>query len=60
MITGNQTWQQALAQPQKQAYYTVEIPDFAIIIASFSATSQAAINPGGYGVALYGVGRYGT
>ena len=60
MISGNQTWTQALAQPQKQPYYTVEIPDFAIIIASFSATSEAALNPGGYGVTLYGVGGYGT
>jgi hypothetical protein len=60
MITGNQTWQLALTQPQKQAYYTVEIPDFAIAIASFTASAQAASMPGGYGVILYGVGLYGT
>jgi hypothetical protein len=51
-----------LAQSQKQAYYTVEIPDFAIAIASFpalSAIAQAAPT-GGYGVTLYGVGGYGT
>ena len=59
MISGNQTWQLALAQPQKQAYYTVEIPDFAIAIASFSATAPVATAPGGYGVTLYGVGGYG-
>ena len=62
MIQGNQIWTQALAQLQKQAYYTVEIPDFAIAIASFpalSAIAQAAPT-GGYGVTLYGVGGYGT
>ena len=60
MIQGNQTWTQALAQPQKQAYYTVEIPDFAIAIASFPATAQAATMPSGYGITIYGIGRYGT
>jgi len=60
MIQGNQTWTQALAQPQKQAYYTVEIPDFAIAIASFTAAAQAAAVPSGYGVILYGIGLYGT
>jgi hypothetical protein len=50
----------ALAQLQKQAYYVVEIPDFAIAIASFPATAQAATTQGGYGVTIYGVGGYGT
>ena len=60
MIQGSQTWTQALAQLQKQAYYTVEIPDFAIVIASFSAAVQVATTMSGYGVTLYGVGEYGT
>jgi len=60
MIQGNQIWTLALAQSQKQAYYTVEIPDFAIAIASFTASAQAATVPSGYGVILYGVGLYGT
>ena len=60
MIQGNQTWTQALAQPQKQAYYAIEIPDFAIVIASFSAAVQVATTLGGYGVTIYGVGTYGT
>ena len=62
MIQGNQIWTQALLQPQKQAYYVVEILDFAIAIASFPASSpvtQTAVS-GGYGVTLYGVGGYGT
>jgi hypothetical protein len=49
-----------LAQPQKQAYYTVEIPDFAIAIASFTASAEAATILSGYGVILYGIGLYGT
>ena len=60
MISGNQVWTQALAQVQKQAYYVVEIPDFAIAIASFPATAQVVTTLGGYGVTLYGVGGYGT
>ena len=59
MIQGNQTWTQALAQAQKQPYYLVEIPDFAIAIASFSVTANVAMTPSGYGVALYGVRGYG-
>ena len=60
MIQGNQTWQLALAQPQKQAFYMVEIPDFSIAITSFTAAAQAATLPHGYGVILYGIGLYGT
>jgi len=60
MIQGNQTWTQALAQLQKQAYYIVEIPDFAIAIASFPPSSEVATTIAGYGVTLYGVGGYGT
>jgi len=60
LIPGNQTWQLALAQLQKQAFYTVEIPDFAIAIASFTAKMQVATLPSGYGIMLYGVGLYGN
>ena len=59
MISGNQTWQNALTQQQKQALYTFEIADFGIIIASFTIAA-AAITLGGYGITLYGVGGYGT
>ncbi len=59
MISGNQTWQNALSQQQKQALYTFEVPDFGLIVASFS-TTVAAIILGGYGITLYGVGGYGT
>jgi hypothetical protein len=60
VIQGNQTWTQALAQLQKQAYYIVEIPDFAIAIASLPPSSQVATTLAGYGVTIYGVGGYGT
>ena len=60
MIQGNQNWTQALAQAQKQPYYLVEIPDFAIAIASFSVSANVALTLSGYGVTPYGVGGYGT
>ena len=60
MISGNQAWTLALTQPQKQTFYTVEIPDFSIAIASFPAAAPVATTLGGYGVAIYGVGGYGT
>lgn len=59
MIQGNQTWQNALAQQTKQPLYTFEIPDFGIIIASFT-TAAASVTLGGYGITMYGVGGYGT
>lgn len=63
MISGNQNWQNALVQPQKQALYIFEIPSLGVILSSFP-TSQIAAAPGGaiggYGVAIYGIGGYGT
>ena len=48
-----------MAQQAKQPLYTFEIPDFGIIIASFS-TTLANVTIGGYGITLYGAGGYGT
>ncbi len=59
MISGNQTWQNALLQQQKQPLFTFEIPDFGIVVASFT-TTVAAVTQGGYGIVLYGIGGYGT
>jgi hypothetical protein len=59
VITGNQNWQNALAQQQKQPLYVFEISDFGVIVASFSAEA-VNVTLGGYGVTLYGVGGYGT
>ena len=58
MIQGNQTWQQALNEQVKQPLYVFEIPDFGIIVATFSAAS-ANVNLGGYGVTVYGAAQYG-
>lgn len=59
MIQGNQTWQMALAQLQKQPLYVLQIPDFGVILASFS-TSAVGVAVAGYGVGGYGVAGYGT
>jgi hypothetical protein len=59
MISGNQTWTGALTQLTKQPLYTFEIPDFGIIVASFSVAA-ASVTVGGYGIGLYGLGGYGT
>jgi hypothetical protein len=59
MIVGNQNWQAALSQLNKQPLFTFEILDFGIVIASFSA-SEAGISVGGYGVTQYGTNGYGT
>lgn len=59
MISGNQAWQTALAAMQKQPLWVLEIPDFGVVIASFSA-SVLNVGIGGYGVSLYGIGGYGT
>lgn len=59
MIQGNQAWQNALSQLQKQPLYVLEIPDFGVVISSFDST-LLNVGIGGYGVALYGVGGYGT
>jgi hypothetical protein len=54
MISGNIAWQLALAQPQKQPLYVLQIPDFGIYLASFSPASTG-VNLAGYGVGLYGI-----
>ncbi len=59
MITGNQTWTNALTSPSKQPLYTFEIPDWAIIIASFTTNLLKSSNFG-YGIVLLGIGGYGT
>jgi hypothetical protein len=59
MIQGNQTWQTALAQLQKQPLYILQIPDFGVILASFSTTATG-VTLTGYGVGLYGIAPYGS
>jgi hypothetical protein len=59
MVQGNQAWQNALAQQVKQPLYLLEIPDFGIVIATFSA-SAGDVQLGGYGVTGYGTSGYGA
>ncbi len=59
MILGNQTWQTVLAAAQKQPLWVLEIPDYGVVVASFSAT-LLNVGVGGYGVSLYGIAGYGT
>lgn len=59
MIIGNQTWQTALAVLQKQPLYVLEIPEYGVVIASFSS-EQLNVGVGGYGVTLYGIAAYGA
>jgi hypothetical protein len=59
MIQGNTTWQIALAQLQKQPLYILQIPDFGVILASFSVAATG-VSVSGYGVEAYGVAPYGT
>lgn len=59
MISGNSTWQAALAQLQKQPLYTLQIPDFGVILASFPVAAMG-VGVSGYGVGPYGATPYGT
>jgi len=59
MIQGNTTWQIALAQLQKQPLYILQVPDFGVILASFSVAATG-VGVSGYGVGAYGVAPYGT
>lgn len=59
MIQGNTAWQQALAQLQKQPLYVLQIPDFGVILASFSVAATG-VGISGYGVGEYGIAPYGT
>lgn len=58
LIQGNQTWQTALAQLQKQPLYVLQICDFGVILTSFSAVATG-VTLTGYGVGQYGVAPYG-
>jgi hypothetical protein len=59
MIQGNTTWQVALAQRQKQPLYILQIPDFGVILATFSI-GTTGVGVSGYGVGVYGAAPYGT
>ena len=60
MIQGNQTWQQGLNSSQKQALYVLTIPQFGIVLSSFSPAQIVALTETGWGVALWGIAGWGT
>ena len=60
MISGNQTWQSGLNCLQKQALYVLQIPQFGIVLASFTPASIQPLNQSGYGVMRYGINGWGT
>jgi len=60
MIQGNQTWQAGLSAPQKQPLYILQIPQFGIVLASFTQTQIQSMTKSGYGAMTWGVGGWGT
>ena len=60
MISGNQTWQSGLTSPQKQPLYILQIPQFGIVLASFTLSQIQPLNQSGYGSMAWGVGGWGT
>ena len=60
MIYGNQTWQAGLNGLQKQALYVLQIPQFGIILASFTLAEIQALNQSGWGVGIWGISGWGT
>ena len=60
MIQGNQTWQSGLNAQQKQPLYILQIPQFGIVIASFTLSQIQSLSHSGYGVMDWGIGGWGT
>jgi|HubBroStandDraft_4_1064222.scaffolds.fasta_scaffold2630736_1 hypothetical protein len=60
MIQGNQTWQSGLNSPQKQPLYILQIPQFGIVLASFTQSQIQSLAQSGYGEMAWGVGGWGT
>ena len=60
MIQGNQTWQAGLNGLQKQALYVLQIPQFGIILATFTASQIQSLAQSGWGQANWGINGWGT
>jgi hypothetical protein len=60
MINGNQTWTAGLNMLAKQPLYTLTIPQFGVVLASFTESQVQPKESRGWGVMLYGVGGWGT
>jgi len=60
MISANQTWQSGLNATQKQPLYVLQIPQFGIVLASFTPSTVQPLTSTGYGVAVWGINGWGT
>ena len=60
MILGNQTWQSGLTSPQKQPLYILQIPQFGIVLATFTESQIQSTAQTGYGAMPWGIGGWGT
>ena len=60
MILGNQTWQTGLNAQAKLPLYVLQIPQFGIVISSFTAAQIQSLSHSGYGVMTWGIGGWGT
>jgi hypothetical protein len=60
MINGNQAWQSGLNTQAKQPLYILQIPQFGIVLASFTQSHIQSLAQSGYGVMTWGVGGWGT
>ncbi|HTS69292.1 MAG TPA: hypothetical protein VMO17_09935 [Terriglobia bacterium] len=60
MISGNQTWQLGLNAQAKQPLYILQIPQFGIVISSFTPSQIQALTQSGYGAMVWGIGGWGT
>jgi len=60
MISGNQTWQTGLSAQAKQPLYILQIPQFGMVLASFTQSQIQSLTQSGFGVMLWGIGGWGT
>jgi hypothetical protein len=60
MIQGNQTWQASLNVSPKQPLYILQIPQFGIVLASFTQSQIQSLSQSGYGAMTWGVSGWGT
>ena len=60
MIQGNQTWQSGLGAQAKQPLYILQIPQFGIVLATFTQSQVQPLDKCGYGTMAWGVSGWGT
>ena len=60
MISGNQTWQAGLNSLPKEPLYVLQIPQFGILLATFTLAQIQPLTNSGYGVSPWGVSGWGT